>query len=69
MPAAPVAPVLQPKSGVPGFSEPAGLEYLRMIDPTSSTEERERIKAALLAYCGQDTLAMVKIREQLLNRY
>ncbi|MBP1742966.1 MAG: uncharacterized protein H6Q48_5259, partial [Deltaproteobacteria bacterium] len=41
----------------------AGLEYLRMIDPSTPTEERERIKTALLAYCGQDTLTMVKIRE------
>ena len=47
----------------------AGLEYLRMIDPTTSAEERERIKAALLAYCGQDTLTMVKIREELLKRF
>jgi predicted RecB family nuclease len=47
----------------------AGLEYLRMIDPSTSTEERVRIKAALLAYCGQDTLAMVKIREKLLKRF
>jgi len=46
----------------------AGLEYLRMIDPSTPTEERERIKTALLAYCGQDTLTMVKIREKLLNR-
>jgi len=47
----------------------AGLEYLRMIDPSTSTEERVRIKAALLAYCGQDTLTMVKIREKLLKRF
>jgi hypothetical protein len=32
-------------------------------------EERERIKAALLAYCGQDTLTIVKIREELLERF
>jgi hypothetical protein len=47
----------------------AGLEYLRMIDPATDTEERERIKAGLLAYCGQDTLTMVKIREELLKRF
>jgi predicted RecB family nuclease len=47
----------------------AGLEYLRMIDPGTSTEERDRIRAALLAYCGQDTLTMVKIREELLKRF
>jgi hypothetical protein len=47
----------------------AGVEYLRMINPSTSAEERERIKAALLAYCGQDTLTMVKIREKLLRRF
>jgi hypothetical protein len=47
----------------------AGLEYLRMIDPSTSKEERERIKGALLAYCRQDTLTMVKIGERLLKRF
>jgi hypothetical protein len=46
----------------------AGLEYLRMIDSATSVEERGRIKSALLAYCGQDTLTMVKLREVLLER-
>jgi predicted RecB family nuclease len=46
----------------------AGMEYLRMLDPSTSTQEREKIKSDLLAYCGQDTLTMVKIREKLLNR-
>jgi hypothetical protein len=49
--------------------EQAGLEYLRMIDPATSAEEKKRIKAALLAYCGQDTLTMVKIREELLKLF
>ena len=48
--------------------EQAGLEYLRMIDPSTSTEDKEKIRAALLAYCGRDTLTMVKIREVLLTR-
>jgi hypothetical protein len=39
-----------------------------MIHPSISREEKERIKAALLAYCGQDTLAMLKIRAELLKR-
>jgi hypothetical protein len=47
----------------------AGLEYLRMIDPATPAEERERIKAALLTYCGHDTLAMLKIREELSKRF
>jgi predicted RecB family nuclease len=46
----------------------AGLEYLRMIDPNTSSDEKERIRKDLLKYCGQDTLAMVKIREELLKR-
>lgn len=47
----------------------AGLEYLRMIDPLTSPGEKERIKEALLTYCGHDTLVMVKIREELLKRF
>jgi hypothetical protein len=46
----------------------ASLEYLRMLDPFTPPEEKERIKAELLTYCGHDTLAMVKIRELLLKR-
>jgi len=46
----------------------AALEYLRMIDPCTSPAEKQEIKKALQRYCGQDTLAMVKIREELLRR-
>lgn len=46
----------------------AGLEYLRMIDPETQPNEKEKIRADLLEYCGQDTLAMVKIRKELLKR-
>ncbi len=45
------------------------LEYLKMIDPDTLAEEKERIKNDLLPYCGQDTLALVKIREELLKRF
>jgi hypothetical protein len=38
------------------------LEYLRMIDPKTSATEIQEIRKNLLAYCGQDTLAIVKIR-------
>jgi hypothetical protein len=44
----------------------AALEYLRMIDSSTASEEKDRIRKDLLTYCGQDTLAMVKIREVLL---
>jgi hypothetical protein len=47
----------------------ASLEYLKMIDPDTLVEDKERIKNDLLAYCGQDTLALVKIREELLKRF
>ena len=43
----------------------AGLEYTRMIGPSTPAEEKEKIKKALLTYCGHDTLAMLKIREEL----
>jgi predicted RecB family nuclease len=46
----------------------ATLGYLRMIDPSTLSEEKERIRKNLLTYCGQDTLAMVKIREVLLKQ-
>ena len=46
----------------------ASLEYLRMIDPSISLEEKERIKKELLIYCGYDTMAMVKIRDELIKR-
>jgi hypothetical protein len=46
----------------------ASLEYLRMIDPSTPQEEKKRISEALRRYCGQDTIAMVRIREELLKR-
>ena len=46
----------------------ASLEYLRMIDPATPSEEKQRIKQDLLTYCGYDTLAMVKVRDELMKR-
>ena len=46
----------------------ASLEYLRMIDPQTPQDEKAQLRTDLLTYCGQDTEAMVKIREVLLNR-
>ncbi|MBU7025144.1 MAG: DUF2779 domain-containing protein [Theionarchaea archaeon] len=46
----------------------ASLEYLRMIDPATPPDEKEKIKNDLLEYCCQDTLAMVRIRDELLKR-
>jgi hypothetical protein len=47
----------------------ASIEYLQMIDPETPQDEKDRIKNDLLIYCGQDTLAMVKIRDELLKRF
>jgi hypothetical protein len=46
----------------------AGLKYLRMIDPSSSHHEKQKIRGDLLAYCGRDTLAMVTIRQELTKK-
>ena len=46
----------------------ASLDYLRMIDNETPEEEKSRLRIDLLTYCGQDTLAMVKIRDELLNK-
>jgi hypothetical protein len=47
----------------------ASLEFLRMIDPSTTIEEKDRIKKELLIYCSYDTLAMVKIRDELISRF
>jgi hypothetical protein len=43
----------------------AGLAWERIIRGELDPAERQQLKAALLAYCRQDTLAMVKILERL----
>ena len=66
-----VLPALLPEMGYENLEiqegQLAGLQYMKMIDPSTTTNEREKIKKDLLAYCGHDTLAMVKIRERLLR--
>lgn len=39
----------------------AQVAFLEMIDNATGEERRNKIRAALLEYCGQDTLAMVKL--------
>jgi predicted RecB family nuclease len=67
-----VLPALLPDMGYDKLAvqdgQEAGAWYMRMIDASISPEERERIRRDLLAYCEQDTLAMVRIREDLLRR-
>lgn len=46
----------------------AAFEYLRMIAPSTEIEEKQRIRKELLKYCSHDTLAMVKIRNTLIER-
>ena len=59
---------------VPGFSYQdmevshggeAGLAWDRVVRGNLDPEERKRLKTALLAYCRQDTLAMVKVLARL----
>ena len=44
----------------------AAASYQKMIAEDTLASERQEIKSALLAYCGQDTEAMVRIYEALL---
>jgi predicted RecB family nuclease len=46
----------------------ASIEYLRMLDPAIPADEKAKIKHDLRIYCGYDTLGMVNIRNELLNR-
>jgi predicted RecB family nuclease len=68
-----VLPALLPEMSYETLSiqegQEAGLKYLRMIDPTTGPQEKETVKKDLLTYCGHDTLAMVRIREELLKRF
>ena len=43
----------------------AGLAWEKMVQEEVGTEERRRLREALLAYCRQDTLAMAKLLEVL----
>jgi hypothetical protein len=67
-----VLPALVPEMSYQNLSIQNGMQasfdYLRMIDSETPKDEKARIKSDLLTYCGQDTLAMVKIRDELLKR-
>ena len=67
-----VLPALVPEMSYQGLAIKEGgqasIEYLRMINPATAPEERVRIRKELLTYCSYDTLAMVRIREELLKR-
>ena len=64
-----VLPALVPELSYEGMEVSdggvAGLAWERMLRHGTDNAERHRLKLALLAYCRQDTLAMVKILEAL----
>jgi predicted RecB family nuclease len=66
-----VLPVLVPEMSYNSLSikdgSHASFEYLRLIHPDTPPGEKEKIKEDLLVYCSQDTLAMVRIRDQLMK--
>ena len=68
-----VLPAIVPEMTYEGLSiqegNQASFEYLRMLDTTIPRAERDKIKEDLLQYCAQDTLAMVRIREELIRRF
>jgi hypothetical protein len=67
-----ILPALVPSMGyedlVISNGQHASVAYMRMLDPDTSPEERAEIKRALLAYCANDTLGLVRVREELLKR-
>jgi hypothetical protein len=46
----------------------ADIVWARLVDPATSAEEKIQLKRALLQYCGQDTLSLARIVEELLKR-
>jgi hypothetical protein len=64
-----VLPALVPDMGYGGMEvsegSDAGLAWEKMLHAEPGSEERRRLRDALLAYCKQDTLAMVKLLEVL----
>jgi hypothetical protein len=67
-----ILPALVPSMGYEALDIQDGQEasaaYLHMLDADTAPEERTRIKRALLSYCANDTLGLVRIREELLKR-
>jgi len=67
-----VLPALVPEMTYEGMEVPngqaAGLAWDTMIGGTMGEAERQAKRRALLDYCGQDTLALVRLLEALQNR-
>jgi hypothetical protein len=64
-----VLPALVPEMTYQGMEVPngqaAGLAWEAMLSGNSSEADRQAKRKALLAYCGQDTLALVRLLEAL----
>jgi predicted RecB family nuclease len=67
-----VLPALAPEMTYDGMEvangQEAGLAWESLVRGSLDASERERIRKALLDYCGQDTLAMVKLLDKLAVR-
>ena len=46
----------------------AGIAWAQLVDPATSPEEKDKLKRALLQYCGQDTIALARIIEELVKQ-
>jgi predicted RecB family nuclease len=64
-----VLPALVPEMSYDGMvvanGQAAGVAWESLMRGSLNCDERKRIEKALRAYCGQDTLAMVRLLEQL----
>ncbi|HEY5475188.1 MAG TPA: hypothetical protein VIK11_00610 [Tepidiformaceae bacterium] len=47
--------------------EVASAAFMEIANPATDPARRAEIRSSLLAYCGRDTEAMVRIREALLQ--
>lgn len=56
-----LVPSLTYEDMVVANGQDAGLEWESLVRGDLGREEHDRIRKALLSYCGQDTLALVKI--------
>jgi hypothetical protein len=67
-----VLPALIPTLSYDGMAvadgQAAGIAWESLVRGNLGKTERDRIRKALLDYCGQDTLALVRLLERLLNR-
>jgi predicted RecB family nuclease len=68
-----VLPALLPAMTYEGMAVPdgltAGLVWQTLIEGKSTKAEREAMRKALLDYCGQDTLALVRLLKMLQSRH